>query len=98
MKTIKLSALSPFLLLGLLALPPQAWSVPPHPLSAANVTGTGEIDVAFDQAIDPTTGTKETTKPPFNRKQFGGSIGGPINKGDHPSFFFFAWEKYHEDQ
>jgi hypothetical protein len=36
------------------------------------------------------------TKPPFNRKQFGGSIGGPINKGDHPTFFFFAYEKQKE--
>lgn len=45
---------------------------------------------------DFTTGAKETTKPPFNRKQFGGSIGGPINKGDHPSFFFFAWERQKE--
>src|ERR1041385_1539170 len=42
------------------------------------------------------TGAKETTKPPFNRKQYGGSIGGPINKGDHPSFFFFAWERQKE--
>src|SRR5256714_6047352 len=42
------------------------------------------------------TGAKETTKPPFNRKQYGGSIGGPINKGDHASFFFFAWERQKE--
>jgi hypothetical protein len=42
------------------------------------------------------TGAKETTKPPFNRKQFGGSIGGPINRGDHPTFFFFAWERQKE--
>src|SRR5207253_9600915 len=42
------------------------------------------------------TGTKETTKAPFNRKQFGGSIGGPINRGDHPTFFFFALEREKE--
>src|SRR4051794_1016596 len=36
------------------------------------------------------------SKPPFNRKQFGGAIGGPINKGDHPTFFFFAFEKQKE--
>ena len=36
------------------------------------------------------------SKPPFNRKQFGGAIGGPINKGDHPTFFFFAYEKQKE--
>ncbi len=36
------------------------------------------------------------SKPPFNRKQYGGSIGGPINKGDHPTFFFFAYEKQKE--
>jgi hypothetical protein len=46
--------------------------------------------------INPQTGAKETTKAPFNRKQYGGSIGGPINKGDHPSFFFFAWERQKE--
>ena len=45
---------------------------------------------------DPSTGTKETSKPPFNRKQFGGSIGGPVMKGDHPTFFFFAWERQKE--
>src|SRR5438045_1163653 len=42
---------------------------------------------------NPATGAKETTKPPFNRKQYGGSIGGPINKGTQPTFFFFAWER-----
>src|SRR5438874_2548846 len=42
------------------------------------------------------TGTKETTKSPFNRKQFGGSVGGPINRGDHPTFFFFALEREKE--
>src|SRR5205807_4709032 len=42
------------------------------------------------------TGTKETTKAPFNRKQFGGSIGGPINRGNHPTFFFFALEREKE--
>src|SRR6185436_7017317 len=45
---------------------------------------------------NPATGAKETTKPPFNRKQYGGSIGGPINKGDQATFFFFAWERQKE--
>ncbi len=35
-------------------------------------------------------------KSAFNRKQFGGSIGGPINKGEHPTFFFFALERQNE--
>lgn len=48
-------------------------------------------------AAEVTAGnTAVKTKPPFNRKQFGGSIGGPINKGDHPTFFFFAYEKQKE--
>src|SRR6266550_1879316 len=42
--------------------------------------------------VDPTTQEKLETKPPFNRRIWGGSIGGPINKGSHPSFFFFAFE------
>jgi len=42
------------------------------------------------------TNTAIKSKPPFNRKTFGGSIGGPINKGDHPTFFFFAYEKQKE--
>src|ERR1051325_10891712 len=46
--------------------------------------------------INPQTGAKETTKAPFNRKQYGGSIGGPLNKGGDPSFFFFAWERQKE--
>lgn len=46
--------------------------------------------------VDPTTQLPLTTKPPFNRKQFGGSISGPINKGDRPTFFFFAWERQKE--
>ncbi len=46
------------------------------------------------ETVDPTSGTK--SKPPFNRKEFGGSIGGPINKGDHATFFFFAWERQKE--
>jgi hypothetical protein len=46
--------------------------------------------------VDPTTSQQVTTKPPFNRKIFGGSIGGPINKGNHPTFFFFAIERQKE--
>lgn len=42
------------------------------------------------------TNTAIKSKPAFNRKQFGGSVGGPINKGDHPTFFFFAYEKQKE--
>ena len=45
---------------------------------------------------DATTGQKVATKPPFNRKIWGGSIGGPINKGSHPTFFFFAFERQKE--
>lgn len=44
--------------------------------------------------VDATSGL--TSKPPFNRKEFGGSLGGPINKGEHPTFFFFAWERQKE--
>src|SRR5437764_1967596 len=40
--------------------------------------------------VDPVSQTKLAVKPPFNRKIWGGSIGGPINKGNHPTFFFFA--------
>ena len=46
--------------------------------------------------VDPSTRQKLAQKPPFNRKIFGGSIGGPINKGDHPTFFFFAIERQNE--
>lgn len=46
--------------------------------------------------VDPLTGIKKPQKPPFNRKQYGGSIGGPIHKGDHPTFFFFAFERQKE--
>src|SRR5438128_7462640 len=46
--------------------------------------------------VDPSTQQKLTTKPPFNRKIFGGSIGGPINRGNHPTFFFFAIERQNE--
>src|SRR5216684_3054367 len=46
--------------------------------------------------VDPTTHQKVATKPPFNRKIFGGSIGGPINRGNHPTFFFFAIERQNE--
>lgn len=57
--------------------------------------------------VDPPTGKK--TKPPFNRKQWGGSIGGPlylprfgeggssINTGPgQKTFFFFAVERQNE--
>src|SRR5437762_8905834 len=46
--------------------------------------------------VDPPTQTKLASKPPFNRKIFGGSVGGPINRGDHPTFFFFAIERQNE--
>src|SRR6267378_1354690 len=46
--------------------------------------------------VDPLTGIKKPQKPPFNRKQYGGSFGGPINKGDHPTFFFIAYERQKE--
>src|SRR5882672_1023651 len=38
------------------------------------------------QTVDATSGLPKAIKPPFNRKQFGGSIGGPIIKGK--TFFF----------
>src|SRR6185312_6126924 len=46
--------------------------------------------------VDPLSGIKKPAKPPFNRKIYGGSIGGPINKGDHPTFFFFTYERLKE--
>jgi hypothetical protein len=58
--------------------------------------------------VDPTTSQKVTTKPPFNRKIFGGSIGGPlylprfgeggesVYKGKRRTFFFFAIERQQE--
>ncbi len=46
--------------------------------------------------VDPGTRLAVAQKPPFNRKIFGGSIGGPINKGNHPTFFFFAVERQNE--
>lgn len=57
--------------------------------------------------VDPTTGQKVTTKPPFNRKIWGGSVGGPIRfphfgeggpttHGDGRTFFFFALERQNE--
>src|SRR5205823_3817820 len=46
--------------------------------------------------VDPTTRTKLAAKPPFNRKIWGGSVGGPIMKGNHPTFFFFAFERQGE--
>src|SRR5438552_4287783 len=46
--------------------------------------------------VDPGTRLAVAQKPPFNRKIFGGSIGGPINKGNHPTFFFFALERQNE--
>lgn len=46
--------------------------------------------------IDALTQIKKDPKPPFNRKIYGGSIGGPINKGDHPTFFFFTYERLKE--
>ena len=53
--------------------------------------------------VDPVSQTKLAVKPPFNRKIFGGSIGGPLYlprfgeggdsvfKGNHRTFFFFGW-------
>src|SRR6266849_3256015 len=58
--------------------------------------------------VDPTTSQKVTTKPPFNRKIWGGSIGGPlylprfgeggdsVYKGKRRTFFFFALERQKE--
>jgi hypothetical protein len=57
--------------------------------------------------VDPTTSQKVTTKPPFNRKIIGGSIGGPLHfprfgeggpatYNDHKTFFFFALERQKE--
>jgi outer membrane receptor protein involved in Fe transport len=58
--------------------------------------------------VDPTTGQKLAAKPPFNRKIWGGSVGGPIYlprfgeggdsliKGKRRTFFFFALERQTE--
>ena len=57
--------------------------------------------------VDPTTQQSVATKPPFNRKIFGGSIGGPLHLprfgeggpstyNDHKTFFFFALERQNE--
>ncbi|PYS37192.1 MAG: hypothetical protein DMF71_19030, partial [Acidobacteria bacterium] len=57
--------------------------------------------------VDPSTRQKVATKPPFNRKIIGGSIGGPLHfprfgeggpatYNDHKTFFFFALERQKE--
>ena len=57
--------------------------------------------------VDPTTQQAVATKPPFNRKIWGGSIGGPLHfprfgeggpstYNDHKTFFFFALERQKE--
>ncbi|MFN2577341.1 MAG: TonB-dependent receptor domain-containing protein [Pyrinomonadaceae bacterium] len=57
--------------------------------------------------LDPSTQQKVSTKPPFNRKIIGGSIGGPLRfprfgeggpstHNDHKTFFFFALERQKE--
>lgn len=57
--------------------------------------------------VDPTTRQKLATKPPFNRKIWGGSVGGPVRfphfgeggpttYGDDRTFFFFALERQNE--
>jgi hypothetical protein len=57
--------------------------------------------------VDPTTRQKVTSKPPFNRKIWGGSVGGPIlfphfgeggpaTHGDDRTFFFFGLERQNE--
>jgi outer membrane receptor protein involved in Fe transport len=57
--------------------------------------------------VDPSTQQKVATKPPFNRKIIGGSIGGPLHfprfgeggrstYNDHKTFFFFALERQKE--
>ncbi|MDT5268098.1 MAG: hypothetical protein QOH49_284 [Acidobacteriota bacterium] len=57
--------------------------------------------------VDPTTQQKLATKPPFNRKIWGGSIGGPlalphfgeggpVTLNDDRTFFFFALERQKE--
>jgi hypothetical protein len=57
------------------------------------------------QTVDATSGAK--SKPPFNRKEFGGSLGGPLylprfgeggpsHYKNHGTFFFFAWERQKE--
>ncbi|HKZ76842.1 MAG TPA: carboxypeptidase regulatory-like domain-containing protein [Pyrinomonadaceae bacterium] len=57
--------------------------------------------------VDPTTSQKVDVKPPFNRKIFGGSIGGPLyfprfgeggpsTVGGKRTFFFFAIERQNE--
>jgi hypothetical protein len=57
--------------------------------------------------VDPTTQQKVAEKPPFNRKIWGGSVGGPLRfsnfgeggpatLGDDQTFFFFAIERQKE--
>jgi hypothetical protein len=57
--------------------------------------------------VDPTTQQKRASKPPFNRKIWGGSIGGPlafphfgeggpVTHGGDKTFFFFALERQKE--
>ena len=57
--------------------------------------------------VDPVTREKVAIKPPFNRKIYGGSIGGPLHLprfgeggpstyNDHKTFFFFAFERQKE--
>ncbi len=68
-------------------------------INVVTKSGTNEIHGSgFGLFRDQSLNSKnffETEKAPFDRQQFGGSIGGPIQK--NKSFFFFSYQRTNED-
>lgn len=68
-------------------------------LNIVSKSGTNDFHggafIFFRDASLQATGPFAQKKPPFDREQFGGSVGGPIRRGK--AFFFFAIERNREE-